>query len=225
MGFSEQLRKDTDAIWRASAAHPFVRGIGDGSLDIERFKYYVKQDYVFLIEFSRVLALAAAKAPDLPTMAKLADLLNSTLNVEMDLHRRYCARFGISSAELETTAAAPTTHAYTRHMLAVAYSGETVDTMAALLPCVYGYYEHGCDLARRGEPAQAPLYAEWIRMYSSSEYGELAEWLRSAFDRLAEGLPPVRLQALSSHYRISAYYEYLFWDMAYRMEEWPVARE
>lgn len=222
MRFSEQLRQKTDAIWRASAEHPFLRGIGDGTLDVEKFKFYVRQDYVFLIEFSRVLALGAAKGGDPALRGKFAELLHSTLNVEMALHRSYCEKFGISLQELEATEAAPTTFAYTRHMLTVAYTGSLADIAAAIMPCVYGYYEHGGALARAGEPAHAPLYAEWIRMYASQEYGEIAEWLRGAFDQLAEGLSPHRLAELETHYRTSARYEYMFWDMAWRMEQWPV---
>lgn len=222
MRFSELLRQETDAIWRASAEHPFLRGIGDGTLNVERFKFYIRQDYIFLIEFSRILALAVAKGDDLGVMGKFAELLHATLNVEMALHRSYCERFGLTLQELEATEPAPTTFAYTRHLLTVAYSGRLVDIAAALMPCSYGYYEHACALARAGEPANAPLYAEWIHMYASDEYGAIAEWLRDTFDRLVEGLPPERLAELKAHYWTSARYEYLFWDMAWRMEQWPV---
>src|SRR5581483_6148648 len=104
-------------IWAASAAHPFLRGIGDGSLPVDRFQFYIAQDYVFLVEYSRFLALAVAKAEDTETMGRLAGLLHSTLNVEMALHRSYCARFGITPEALAATEPAPVTHAYTRHLL------------------------------------------------------------------------------------------------------------
>ncbi|MFN8532550.1 MAG: thiaminase II, partial [Dehalococcoidia bacterium] len=70
-GFSDELRAAADPIWQAQLEHPFVRGIGDGSLPIERFLYWVKQDYRFLIEYCRLFALAAARSPDFPTLIAL----------------------------------------------------------------------------------------------------------------------------------------------------------
>ncbi len=139
--------------------------MGDGSLPVEKFKYYMMQDYVYLIDYSRVLALASARAPDLETMGWFAQLLDETLNTEMDLHRIYCAEFGISRQRLEDTRPAPTTIGYTSFLLKVAHQGSFGELVAALLPCQRGYWEIGEHLARRGEPGEAPLYGQWIHMY------------------------------------------------------------
>jgi thiaminase (transcriptional activator TenA) len=222
MSFVAEMRRRAAPIWEAEAAHPFVRGIGDGTLDVEKFKFYVMQDYVFLIEFVRVLAVAAAKAPDLDTMQRFTELQHATLVTEMELHRGYCARFGISAAELEATRPAPTTHAYTRHMLSVAYSGTVAEIEAALLPCQWGYAEIGAGLAKAGEPAHAPLYAEWIREYASPEYQELAAGMCSLMDRLAAGAGTDERQRMEQHFLTSSRYEYMFWDQCWQQEQWPV---
>src|SRR5207244_52222 len=99
--FTDRLYELAEPTWEAQYAHPFVRGIADGTLDVEKFKFWVRQDYLFLIDYARLLAMAAAKAPDLPTMRRFADLVHATLNVEMELHRAYAAEFGISPEELE----------------------------------------------------------------------------------------------------------------------------
>ena len=99
--FSERLRNKANDIWQAQHCHPFVRGIADGTLSLERFKFWVRQDYVFLIDYARLLALAVARSPDLPTMTRFAKLVTATLDTEMSLHRAYAAEFGISSEELE----------------------------------------------------------------------------------------------------------------------------
>ena len=99
--FTDRLYELAEPIWEAQHAHPFVRGIGEGSLEVEKFRFWVRQDYLFLIDYARLLAMAVAKAPDLPTMRRFADLVQATLGVEMDLHRAYAAEFGISSKELE----------------------------------------------------------------------------------------------------------------------------
>ena len=222
MGFADDVEKVAEPVRWAILEHPFVTGIGDGTLDAERFKYYVRQDYVYLIDYSRVMALASARAPDLETMAWFARLLDGTLNTEMELHRSYCSRFGISPTELEGTSAAPTTVAYTSYLLNVAHQGSFAELAASFLPCQWGYWEIGDHLARRGKPQGAPLYKEWIEMYVSPEYRSLAEWARSLADRVASEAGPVERGRMERAYLTSLRYEYLFWDMSYRQEEWPV---
>ena len=222
MSFANDMEKEAESIRLAILSHPFVTGIGDGSLDMEKFKFYVRQDYVYLIDFSRVLALASARAPDQETMGWFARLLHETLNTEMDLHRSYCAQFGIAAWELEETRAAPTTFAYTRFLLSMAYYGSYPELVASFLPCQWGYWEVGDDLARKGEPTGEPLYCQWIRMYASSEYKSLADSACSLANRLAEDAGPRELARMQEAYLTSLRYEYMFWDMAYRMETWPV---
>jgi thiaminase (transcriptional activator TenA) len=110
--FSDELRAAAAPIWEAQHDHPFVRGIGDGSLDPERFNFWIRQDYLFLIDYSRLLALGAARARELETMRRFADLARATLREEMDLHRSYAAELGITAAELEAERMTPTTRGY-----------------------------------------------------------------------------------------------------------------
>jgi len=222
MGLSEELRSHAAPIWEAAQRHPFVQGIGDGSLPVEKFKFYVCQDYVFLVEFSRVLALASARATVLEVMSRYASLLDATLNGEMELHRGYCERFGISRTDLEATPAAPAAHAYTRHLLSVAHGGTLGEITASLIPCQQGYAEIGLALAAQGEPASQPLYAEWIRMYASPEVQEIASWSCALLDRLAEDAGAGERDRMAEIFVTSSRYEYLFWEMAYTMQEWPV---
>src|SRR5215210_8332792 len=118
--FTDQLRQIAEPIWAAQHAQPFVRGIGDGTLALEPFAYWVRQDYLFLIEYCRLFGLAAARAPDLETLTRFADLLQATARTEMDLHRAYARELGISAAELEAEPIGPTTRAYTDFLLRVA---------------------------------------------------------------------------------------------------------
>ncbi len=221
MGFADHVEKKAGPLRRAILSHPFVTGIGDGTLDVERFRFYVRQDYIYLIDYSRVLALASARAPDLDAQLQFAHLLHETLNTEMRLHREYCAQLGITERELEETAAAPTTVAYTSFLLKVAYQGSYPELAASFLPCQWGYWEIGDHLARKGEPRGAPLYCQWIRMYASQEYKALADWARSLANRLAEKASPSEIARMEEAYLTSLRYEYLFWDMAYNLEVWP----
>ena len=218
---SELLRQKVAGIWEAQHQHPFVRGIGDGTLGLERFQFWLRQDYVFLIEYARLLALAAARSPDLETMTRFATLLKETVETEMNLHRAYAAEFGISHDQLEREPTAPTTRGYTDFLLRVAATGDFAELVAALLPCMWAFSEIGRRLAMQAAPSEK-RYARWIAMYSSREFAELAEWCRDLLDSLAAGLPERDLQKLEAAFLTSSRYEWQFWEMAWKMERWPI---
>jgi thiaminase/transcriptional activator TenA len=219
--FSDDLRAAAAAVWEAQAGHPFVRGIGDGTLDAERFAFWVRQDYLFLIEYCRLFALAAARAPDLDTLVRFADLLAATARTEMALHRAYAAELGVTETALAAEPMAPTTRAYTDFLLRVAATGDFAELAAALLPCMWGFAEIGQRLRARGTPP-VPAYAKWVDMYADPAFAALAEWCRGLVDRLgAEAGPPGRAR-MEAAFLTSSRYEYLFWEMAWRREAWPV---
>ena len=218
--FYETLRKESDGLWQAIFSHPFVTGIGDGSLSKERYEFFLKQDYVYLIDFSRVFALAAAKAHHLGDMGVFATLLDATLNTEMALHRKTCKAFGISDEVLEKTEPAMITTAYTNLLLRTCYEGAMMDILAVLLPCAVGYAEIGQKLKSEGLPDD-PFYKDWIHSYTSDEYAKFADWLVAQMNVVTEGISPVVEENLKRLYISSARFEYLFFDMSWNMEMWP----
>lgn len=218
---SARLRQYAAPVWEAQLRHPVVLGIGDGTLPVEKFAFWVRQDYLFLIDYSRLFGYAVARAPDLATMTTFADLLSATLKTEMDLHRSYCAEFGITPEDLERETKAPTTQAYTDFLLRVAATADFPHLVAALLPCLWGFAEIGQTLKRRGLPPE-PRYARWIEMYASEEFARLAEWCRQLLDRIGGDLPARIQQQLAEIFLTSSRYELAFWDMADRLERWPV---
>ena len=219
MALSEELYVAAKAGWDAQTAHPFVRGIGNGSLPVERFARWVRQDYLYLKEYARLFAWAVAKADRLESMAWYAKVLDLTLNTEMALHRRYAARFEISTEELEAEAMWPTTRAYTDFLIRTAADGDMLDLLAALLPCAWGYAYVAEHLARGPRPAD-PRYADWIEQYVSEEFVQAAEWLKAELDRLAEGAMPDKRRRLQDIFLLSSRYELLFWEMCWRGERW-----
>lgn len=222
MAFTQDLKVEGEFIWSKIRMHPFVQGLGDGSLPLNAFRFYMKQDYVFLIEYARVLALAVAKGGDLQTMGMFAELLNATLNQEMTLHRSYAEKFGISTEDLESTELAPTAHGYTRHLLEIGHSGGLPEVAVSLMPCQWGYAEIGAMLAREGDVTEANPYVDWIRAYSSEDFQEISKWLCDLLDGLAGGLPCLQKKLLSEIFLTSSRYEYLFWNMSYKQETWAV---
>ncbi len=218
--FTKRLYSLAEPILEAQYEHPFVRGIADGTLDLERFKFWIRQDYLFLVDYARLLALAIVRAPGLPAMRHFADLAQSTLNVEMELHRSYAAEFGITEQELEKEEKAPTTRGYTDFLLRVASTGEFSELTAGLLPCIWGFSELGQRLAR-SRPAEE-RYARWIDMYSSVEFAEQAAWCRQLVEQAAAGLPQDALRRMEQAFLTSSRYEYQFWEMAWQQQRWLV---
>jgi thiaminase/transcriptional activator TenA len=214
MPFTNQLRQGADPIWVAQHEHPFVRGIGKGTLEPSKFRHFVRQDYLFLIDYARLLALGCARAPRLDAMGRFAQLAGAVLGSELELHRGYAAEWGISITELEDERPTPTTRAYTDFLLRVATLGDYAELLAALLPCMWGYHELAVHLAERRRPANE-LYARWIDEYASAEFGELAAWCRTLTDEAA---------ATGDHHRMgeafltSSRYELAFWDASWRRE-------
>jgi len=223
MKFSQRLHQKVGEIWKQTHQHPFVVGMGKGDLPVEAFIRYMKQDYVFLIDYSRLFALGALKARDIETMASFAKLLDETLNGEMDLHRHYAARFGITNEDLENTKPTPINLAYTRYMLNTAQNGTLEELIAALLPCMWSYWEIGRLLADNyHDSSNHLLYGEWIQMYSSDEFGVLAQWLINLLDQLTAEKAEQELSILEEHFLTTSRFEYMFWDMVYLGGDWPV---
>jgi thiaminase (transcriptional activator TenA) len=216
-GFSDQLREHAAPIWDAQLEHPFVRGIGDGTLAAAPFRHWVRQDYLFLADYARLLALAAARAPSVELAQRFAELARSTFHDEMALHRSYAADWGVSAEELEAEQATATTRAYADFLLRTAALGDFAELVAALLPCMWGYSELGRSLAAGGRPAEE-RYARWIDMYADEDFAELARWCREACDAAAEGAGEGVRARMREAFLTSVRYELAFWEASWREE-------
>jgi thiaminase/transcriptional activator TenA len=220
MAFTDELYEAVADNWAAQLEHPFVRGLGDGTLTEDRFRRWVLQDYLYLKEFARVFAWAAARADRLESMGWYASVLDLTLNTEMELHRQYAARFGLSPEDLEAETMWPTTRAYTDFLVRTAADGDMLELLAALLPCAWGYCHIGQELAREPAP-EDPRYADWIEQYASDEFAQATDWLRNELDRLVENAGREKRERLREIFVLSSRYEWMFWEMCWTGEAWP----
>ncbi len=211
---SIELRRAADPVWQAQREHPFLRGIADGTLALERFSFYVRQDYLFLIEYARLLALGAARAPDLATMTRFSELTAQILTTEMDLHRSFAAELGISAAELEAESPSPTTQGYTDFLVRTAAQGDFAELAAALLPCMWGYAEIGERLAT-GTPPERPLYRQWIEMYAGADFQQLAAWSRELVDDVAAEVTAPGHARMRQAFLTCSRHELAFWESAW----------
>lgn len=219
MSFCETLETQTTYEREAMMSHPFVLGIGDGTLRRDRFRHFMVQDYLFLIDYARALATGAAKARETDDMAWFASATDYILNTEMDLHRSYCTSIGISTDELERAQPTPTTYGYTGYLLRVATLSTVPELMAALVPCVWGYWQVGERLKAAGKPSVTE-YAQWIETYAGPENAEVAESARNLCDRLATNASDQERQAMREAYVTCWLWERAFWQAAWDMETW-----
>jgi thiaminase/transcriptional activator TenA len=218
--FHQHLRETARPVWEAIFAHPFIQELGTGVLSRERFLFFVRQDYLYLQDFARALCLGGAKADSLDTLDMFADHAATVVRVERNLHTNWSSKLNLTPHELAQTTRAPVTQAYTRHLLAVAQGGTLAETVAAVLPCYWIYWEVGKRLSA-SLPAE-PLYAEWIQAYSGEGFGSHVQQQLNLIDRLAQHASAEERKRLEEHFAQSSRYEYLFWDQAYRLEGWPV---
>ena len=192
-------------------AHPTVRGIANGDLDQTRFRSWLVQDYLFLLDYVRLFALAAARAPDTDTLGRLVDLAHATFHEELSLHRAYAAEFGLAQADLDRAEKSPQCAAYTDFLLRTAATAEFAEVLAALLPCMWGYSELGRALAATGLPTES-RYRRWIETYADPGFADLAAWCAALLDRATGGLPTAHLAACERAFLTSLRHELAFWD-------------
>ena len=206
------------AINKAILAHPFISGISNGDLSEEKFIFYLKQDYLFLIEYSRLLGLMVTKASSMSLMMKVSTLLDETLNNEMDLHISFCSKFGISRKEILKTRPAPITMGYTNFLLRIAYENTFAEMLISLFPCQWGYYELGRELHSENTLKNNSKYTAWVDMYISSEYADLAKWIRDLTKNVVMESNKNNLEKI---YYTSLCYEFMFWQMSWDMDFGP----
>ncbi len=219
MGFTDELWKSIEPIYAAILRHPFLRGLTDGSLPRESFKFYAVQDALYLREFARALSLAGARAPQDDWIIMFNEHAAGALKVERELHESFFRDFGLTHEGVASTPLAPTNLAYTSYLLSVAYGSPFHEALAAVLPCYWIYWEVGKELERAG--SADPLYKRWIGTYASEEFGSVVRAVLAAADQVAAGLRPTEREAMRRHFVTTSRYEWLFWDMGLRRETWP----
>lgn len=217
MLFTEELYENVKDLWTSFYDHPFVDGIGSGKLDIEKFKFYMIQDYLYLLDYAKVYSLGAIKAADEETMGKFSSLADGILNTEMSIHRNYMQKLGITSEELKNTKMSLSNISYTHYMLAVSYAGGVAEVAVSLLSCLWSYEFIGKHLYNK-YGIQDNFYADWIKGYISDDYHKLNEWLLALVNKHAEGISAAQKEKLIDIFVNTSRYEGLFWDMAYKGE-------
>lgn len=212
-GRAARLWSDNSDLAQAALAHPFVRGIGDGTLPRTRFASFIAQDAYFLESFARAYGLALARSPDTGTVLVFADLIAGVRD-ELALHGSYAAHWGASLADARPS---PATLAYSEFLLATSATAGLDALCAAMTPCMRLYAWLGSSLATSAGTATsvANPYAEWIGTYADPAFEALAARLESVLDQLSAGARPADDAAVSRAYRRAMHLELAFFDAAH----------
>jgi len=213
----ERLKETVSADWDSYVDHTFVLQIGSGTLPESAFRFYLVQDYLFLIQFARAYALAAYKSRSLADL-RAAQAGFSAILVETDLHIRLCARWGLSPDDIAAAPEHPATIAYTRFVLDCGAAGDLLDLHVALAPCVIGYAEIGRKLAPM--LAQDHAYGEWIGEYAGQAYQDVSTAAQRRLNELADkAMTEARFSELAMVFRTATRLEADFWQMALEAAE------
>lgn len=207
-------------VYTAILDHPFLTGLSDGTLPPARFAHYLAQDMHYLGDYARALAVVAARAPTHADCALLASHAAQTAEVEIALHAHLLPELGVSGDELSASPKSPTTQAYMSYLLATAYGGSFADGLAAVLPCYWIYQRVGVHLVAQGSPD--PRYQRWIDTYAGDEFAATVAEVLALADRIGADLPEPQALRAREHFLVTARYEWMFWDAAWRLESWPV---
>ena len=215
---STRLHDAAAPVWEACLRHPFVTGIGDGTLDREKFRYFMLQDYLYLFDYARVFALGVVKARDPELMRVFAANVDAILGGEMKIHRAYMKRLDITKEQVFSVKPALANLSYTNYMLSVAQTGGPMEIVASILACSWSYAEIGQALAAIPGAAEHPFYGEWIRGYASEEYASTNQALIELMDSLAADAGEEQLAYLTDVFVNCSRYELGFWDMAWDVQ-------
>ena len=218
--FSAELWQGVVGVYDAILAHPFLTGLTDGSLPHDAFAFYVVQDAIYLHGYAQALAAVASRAPTPSQGEMFARHAADAIAVEKTLHGSLLTDLGIDPERAEQAEPAPTNLAYTSYLLAAVGNGSYAEGVGAVLPCYWIYWEVGKELLRRGSPD--PRYRRWIDTYGSEEFGAVVQAVIDVTDEMGPGLGAAERARVHRHFRNTSRYEWMFWDMGYRKEAWPV---
>jgi len=220
--WTQRLWRDSEPTYAAILEHPFLTGLTTGSLPPDRFGYYVAQDAHYLRDYARALAVVGAKAPTHAAAGMFARHAADTVDVELALHGTLLPQLGLDPARLDQVPVSPTTLSYTSYLLATVYGGSFAEGLAAVLPCYWIYARVGAALLQRGSPD--PRYQRWIDTYAGEEFAATVAEVLALADVVGADLSAAEDRRAGEHFAVTARYEWMFWDAAWRVEQWPALR-
>lgn len=214
----DRLLESAKEIWDAYNTHPFVYGIENGTLEKEKFRYYIIQDYIYLIDFAKVFAIGVAKSKSLDTASLFSIHIEFLNNGEMDIHKGYMGEFKVTKEELESTKMSLDNLSYTSYMLRVAYEEGEAEILAAVLSCAYSYEVIAKTIVKNNPKSiDNSLFGDWIKGYASKKYADRNVDLINTFNKLTANYTEEQINHLIDIFVACSRYELAFWEMSWNM--------
>jgi thiaminase/transcriptional activator TenA len=215
MSFSEDAWEAIAPIRKAIDELPLLTEMADGTLPRDTFVYYMAQDAHYLADYGRVLAAAASQTTDADELLFWAGSAHTTVIVERELHAAHVADFAVIPKS-------PTCTAYTSFLFSVAAAGCYPALAAGILPCFWIYEDVGRRLKDCVGDLTGHPYADWISTYGDPQFAASTKQAKQILDRLAAQADPGTVERMHQAFATASRYEWMFWDMAWRRETWPV---
>lgn len=218
MKVSERLYNSIIDLWDKYNEHPFVKGLADGTLPLEKFQFFMIQDHLYLMQYAKVFALGVLKAKNESDMRLFSSLIAATLDTENALHQDYLRRLNISQEMIAQAKPSIVADSYTNYMIAIAEKEGLGELMAAVLSCSWSYKLIGDFMEKFPGATEQEFYGEWVNMYISDGYRSSNQLMIDMVDRLTEGYTEQQIQNLEHIVYVCSQYEYMFWDMAWNQK-------
>ena len=219
MSFSRELKTKAAKVWEDGYNHPFVQELGMGTLDREKFKFYLLQDYLYLLQYAKVFAIATVKSDTEELMTGFSTSQYFILANEMNVHRKYMEDFGVTQAEVLAVKPSLYNRTYTANMLSFGLTGGLAEVLASVFPCAWTYADYGKRLKEQyADKLEGNFYKTWIESYASAEFSDSFEWFYDALDNLVANMTDEQRKKIEEIFISSVEFEYLFWDMSYKRQ-------
>lgn len=218
MKLSEKLRNDVDYIWKNIFKHPYIIEIFSGELPIEKFIFYIKQDYNYLIGIMRAFSIIASKSEYKVSKLALETAYQDAI-IEIENYNRLLKKLNIPLDDVLSTEPSPINTAYMNFLISTCSLGSSLDGLVATLPCFWSYLEIAEVNKHLLNNNRNKLYRDWCITYLSRDYIELTNKLINMVDELWDGREYDKFKNI---FITASRYEYMFWNTVYKMEEWPI---
>jgi len=217
MNTVERLRKDADRIWEKIIQHPFVVELYRGDLPLEKFKFYILQDYHYLVAAIKNFGIIVSKAPSVKEMREVADILQLEAQSEFDGYKDFLNQLGHTVQDASEIEPIPISLSYCSFLLSTSSLKSYPEAITAVLPCFWSYAEIAEAHKDKLSSNKNPLYKDWAKAYLTESYLRLVEKIKDLVNEAGKDFPCDKLREVFAH---ASRYEYLFWDAVYHRKEW-----
>jgi thiaminase/transcriptional activator TenA len=219
MKLADRLRKESRDIWKKILEHPFVMELVKGDLPLKKFKFYILQDYHYLITAMKNFGIIASRTPSVEAMREVIDILNLEAKSEFDGYIELLGRLGYTQQDASAIEPIPVSLAYSSFLLSTSSLKSYAEAITSVLPCFWSYAEIADHHRERLSTNKNQLYKDWGVVYGTDSYLGLVEKIKMLVNTAGEGFP---YEQLKSVFIAASRYEYMFWDAVYNQQDWPV---